>query len=68
MKCSICFKEIDKTPHWDQGHNAEPVNNGRCCLYCNDNVVVPARLNLIFSKTKHKNTISSNLDEKKRYK
>lgn len=48
MKCSICFKEIEVEPHgWNQGNNAEPVNNGRCCNYCNYAVVIPARLNLI---------------------
>jgi|TARA_R100001460_G_scaffold7883_4_gene19845 putative lipase involved disintegration of autophagic bodies len=50
MECSICEKEIEvqKTDSgeviWDQGHNAEPVNDGRCCGDCNVNAVIPARL------------------------
>ena len=26
------------------GHNAEPIEDGRCCDFCNDTEVVPARL------------------------
>lgn len=55
MKCSICFNEIEKQPSgWDGGHNAEPVNDGRCCDVCNDNVVIPARLTMIFDQRKKK--------------
>jgi hypothetical protein len=45
MKCCICEEEI-KVEHgnWDQGHNAEPVRNGRCCSDCNYIVVIPMRL------------------------
>ena len=51
MKCSICGKEIDRKYHngkmfWDRGHNAEPVNSGRCCDKCNANVVIPTRLGI----------------------
>ena len=31
---------------WDQGHNAEPINDGRCCTSCNYSVVTPTRLKL----------------------
>ncbi len=49
MKCSICGNEIDKHYHngkmyWDSGHNAQPVNSGRCCDTCNSEVVIPRRL------------------------
>jgi len=49
MKCSICKKEIDKQKlpngdFWTKGHNAAPVNNGRCCTMCNVNYVIPARI------------------------
>ena len=44
-KCSICKKDILPDPiGWAGGHNAEPVNDGRCCGKCNDKVVLPARL------------------------
>lgn len=38
-KCVICKKEFE-----GYGNNAEPVANGRCCNYCNMNVVLPARI------------------------
>lgn len=42
--CSICFKEIEiQESGWDKGHNAEPINNGRCCQNCNYSIVVLAR-------------------------
>ena len=37
--CSICSLEYTRC-----GHNAQPVNNGRCCDKCNMTVVVPKRL------------------------
>ena len=50
MKCSLCDGEIEPHPtpegvvFWRQGHNAQPVNDGRCCGSCNSLVVIPARL------------------------
>ena len=38
-KCSICGKKYD-----GYGNNARPVNDGKCCDYCNANVVIPARI------------------------
>ena len=38
--CSICGD-----PNWPDGsHNAQPINNGRCCGVCNLTVVIPARV------------------------
>lgn len=50
MKCSICGNEIEEVlmggnSVWTEGHNAQPVNDGRCCGSCNDTVVIPRRLN-----------------------
>jgi hypothetical protein len=51
MKCSICYGDVDeqKLPngevYWSEGHNAWPVNDGRCCTRCNDSVVIRARIN-----------------------
>ena len=44
--CSICAGPIVAEPisGWAGGHNAEPVNSGRCCRECNDTVVLPMRL------------------------
>ena len=45
MKCVICEEEIETVFNgWDQGHNAEPVSEGRCCGECNSNTVIPTRL------------------------
>ena len=48
--CCICNGPIDwhTTPegevYWTQGHNAEPIKDGRCCTTCNGTKVLPARL------------------------
>ena len=46
MKCSICNNKIDGRIFHDTayGHNAQPINNGRCCWNCNYEYVIPARL------------------------
>jgi hypothetical protein len=64
MKCSICQKEIENNNGWDKGHNAEPVNSGRCCDVCNYKIVIPARMTLLFetkNKTKNKNDSNSRI-------
>jgi len=49
MKCSICKGEIAVTDYgWSEGHNAQPVNAGRCCDTCNWTVVVPMRMSGMF--------------------
>ena len=42
MNCSICELpiEIDESG-WHSGHNASPVNDGRCCTVCDMEVVEP---------------------------
>jgi hypothetical protein len=37
--CTICMLPFD-----EYGHNAWPVNSGRCCNRCQDTVVIPARI------------------------
>ena len=44
MKCSICGNIITGRHGWDGSHNADPINDGRCCDQCNQTVVIPARL------------------------
>lgn len=46
LACSLCRLPIDIEPlsGWAGGHNAQPLNNGRCCSYCNSMYVIPARL------------------------
>lgn len=45
--CSICGGG-----YWGWGHNAEPVNQGRCCDTCNNLVVLPERIKLILKGEK----------------
>ena len=47
MLCSICFEEIPVNKGWEHGNNAEPVNMGRCCNRCDNEIVIPARLRLM---------------------
>ena len=45
MNCSICKNDVrDK-----YGHNAQPINNGRCCDMCNTTFVIPFRIKEIFN-------------------
>ncbi len=45
MNCSICQSKIlSDAWGWDKGHNAAPINNGRCCSSCNEYLVIPVRL------------------------
>ena len=37
--CSICGEQF-----FEFGNNALPVNDGRCCNYCDDHMVTPARI------------------------
>lgn len=46
--CSICGNNIEAEGTWRFGHNAEPVNDGRCCRHCNDTVVIPTRIVQIY--------------------
>jgi len=53
IKCSICTADIMPVRQgvgglWYDGHNAEPVTDGRCCSDCNDSAVIPARIAQIF--------------------
>ena len=41
-ECSIC-----DAPFLGMGHNAQPINRGRCCNECNTLAVIPVRLMLI---------------------
>lgn len=46
LKCCLCGDEI---PSIKESHNAKPLANGRCCEYCNDTKVLPARINQNYS-------------------
>lgn len=40
-KCCFCKSEYDNF-----GNNAQPLKNGRCCNWCNNNMVVPLRIRI----------------------
>ena len=50
IECSICDGNVDHHStkegkvYWTLGHNAEPINKGRCCDNCNETFVIPSRL------------------------
>ena len=44
MKCSICKEDM----LGKFGHNAQPINDGRCCDWCNKEFVIPRRIKLQF--------------------
>jgi hypothetical protein len=46
MECSICGHPIESKAGWDQGNNAEPIKEGRCCDWCNNNLVMALRLRM----------------------
>ena len=47
--CDICGGEIEiESSGWSEGHNADPVVDGRCCSTCNTTVVIPDRLSRIY--------------------
>ncbi len=46
MECSICHLDVDD----EFGHNAEPINTGRCCDDCNSTVVIPRRIRDQFNR------------------
>ena len=45
MDCSICKNEI----YTEFGHNAQPINDGRCCDMCNQTFVIPFRMKEMFN-------------------
>ena len=54
MKCSICGKDISPMLNpstgevvWDQGNDAWPINDGRCCDLCDGLVVLPRRIQMV---------------------
>ena len=54
IKCSVCKNNIEEQKHpvtgkvfWSKGHNANPVNDGRCCDVCNDTIVIPRRMEIM---------------------
>lgn len=59
-RCSICDERLRPWPGNKDGkyganaygHNAAPVNNGRCCDVCNDTVVIPTRIKILMRKEK----------------
>ena len=63
-KCSICEEIISPDlDGWDGGHNAEPINSGKCCGFCNTRIVLPTRIVLHYRKDNLKITERGALDE-----
>jgi len=48
--CILCGEPIDiHCNGWAEGHNAQPLADGRCCSTCNKERVVPRRIANIFT-------------------
>lgn len=59
MNCCICDRKITKEENgWDRGHNAYPLMEGRCCVICNDSLVLQTRLKQAGYSTKRAGTIA----------
>ena len=48
-------RELQRDPStgevfWKEGHNADPLSEGRCCDTCNITKVIPARIKNIISR------------------
>tara|TARA_R100001126_G_C4777889_1_gene125666 strand:- start:28 stop:282 length:255 start_codon:yes stop_codon:yes gene_type:complete len=51
--CDICGEPIyPELSGWTEGHNAEPVTEGRCCEICNHTKVIPARILFVQNRQK----------------
>ena len=58
-ECSICSEIImPDLDGWDGGHNAEPINSGKCCGFCNSRIVTPTRIALYYEKEYPKGEIT----------
>ena len=44
VPCSICFHPM----RIERSHNAQPINDGRCCDACNTIHILPARMVALF--------------------
>jgi hypothetical protein len=58
--CCICGEKVeekvnpaDGKVYWNQGEDALPVKDGRCCMTCNSNIVLPYRLRAHYQKQEH---------------
>lgn len=47
--CSICELPIPARGTWTKGNNAQPINDGRCCYDCDEQVVIPKRIAMILA-------------------
>lgn len=60
LKCSICGDRIyPEANGWDKGHNAQPVNDGRCCTICNATTVLPERLKSLIDRNNKSDALRS---------
>ncbi len=47
--CSICKGPLEQK----YGNNAQPINDGRCCNFCDNTVVIPTRIKMILESRKN---------------
>jgi hypothetical protein len=61
--CCICGEKVEEKVnlatgeiYWNQGENAMPLKEGRCCSFCNTMLVFALRLRLIDEERNNKCT------------
>ena len=70
LKCDLGGGDIEQRKNddgsvwWNEGHNAQPVSDGRACDACNTEKVIPARLGEIMGLMEPENAriIAENFD------
>ena len=55
MKCCLCDNQIETVMGVSEGHNAQPLADGKCCSTCNAISVIPARMNQLRLKRTKQN-------------
>ena len=70
LKCDLCRGDIEQRKNddgsvwWNEGHNAQPVSNGKACDTCNNEKVIPARMGEIlgFMEPENAKTLVENFN------
>jgi hypothetical protein len=67
LNCCICKDVILPDENgWAEGHNAQPIKDGRCCTSCNEKVVLSERYMMLLSalQERNKQTVKPKKDDR----
>lgn len=69
LQCSICNGDVEHQTmpdsnevFWTLGNNAWPINEGRCCQWCDNNVVIPVRLKMMTDSRRKEEQMLEEMD------